>query len=649
MKDRKTITLQREALLERASMQEESRTVAISLSSEAPVRTMFGDEVLEHSERAVDMSRDQGNGFPLLWSHDPGTPIGRVRGIRIEDGRLRGNAEFSDNSERAQQVWADVRDGFLDSVSIGYRIDDYEAGDGDAYTVTRWTPLEASIVSVPADAQVGVGRNLQEIESMTDEVKAGTAKAPDNVEAITAAHERAKAAGRVEGQQIELERQSQVRELFVAFKGEQYDELRDACVNTPTTVDDARKRLLDLVGSQNGKVVGSDYRQPEGGGFHDAQTYADVTGGETDMEKWRRGATEAIELRGDMYEGDAAARSKLLAENPFVAMTLAELARDYLQRCGVSMRGLTREGIAGEAFVRAGVGSHGTSDFSAALADVANKAMLMGWTQSQETWSLITRQQSLPDFKPASLVALSLFPDLDPVLEGGEFKHKTIEDIAEKITLLTYGNLFSISRQAITNDDIPAFTSIPSNMGGAANRRIGDLVYNILINNPVMTQDGVALFDATHNNIGTGGPPTMAAVDEARVGMGLQKDPAGVTVGLRPTLMIVPLELEGTAIQLTQAEYDPASTAGTLAPNTVRETYIPVADHRLSADSALKWYMSSNPSISDALIVGFLNGQSAPFLDSMNGWSIDGIEYKVRIDAAAIPGDYRGLWQNLGV
>lgn len=649
MKDKQGATLQREALLERASIQDDGRTVTVSLSSEAPVRTMFGNETLEHSERAVDMSRDSGNGFPLLWSHDAGTPIGRVRGVRIEGGKLRGEATFSENSERAQQIWADVRDGFLDSVSIGYRIDDFEAGDGDAYTVTRWTPLEASIVAVPADAQVGVGRNFKGYEMAEDVKSAGTDKAPDNVTDLTAAHERAMAAGRVEGQKLELERQSQVRELFVAFQGEKYDALREACVNTPCTVDEARKRLLDMVAGQNAPVVGSDYRQPEGGGFHDERTYADVSGGETDMEKWKRGVLEALEIRSSMFDGDDKARSIVLRENPFVAMTLSEMARDYLSRLGVSMRGLNREGIAGQAFVRAGVGSHGTSDFASVLADVANKSMLIGWTQAEETWSMITRAQSVPDFKPASLVALSLFPELDTVLEGGEFKHKTIEDVHEQLTLLTYGNLFSISRQAIINDDMSAFTAIPGNMGGAANRKIGDLVYNILINNPVMTQDGVALFDAGHANVASvGAAPALATVEAARVAMGLQKDPAGITIGLRPTIMMVPLELQGTAIQLTQAEYDPASTAGTLAPNTVRETYVPVADHRLSANSATEWYMSSNPNNSDALIVGFLNGQSTPFLDSMNGWTVDGVEYKVRIDAAAIPGDFRGLYRNAG-
>lgn len=485
---------------------------------------------------------------------------------------------------------------------------------------------------------------------MPDEKRAGTDKAPDNnVAEITAAHERAKATGRDEGAAIERERQAQVRELFIPFKGDKFNELRDACVESAVTVDGARAQLLDLVGKQNGPVIGSDYRQPEGGGMHDERTYADVTGGETDMEKWKRGVLEALEIRSSMFEGDEKAKAIALRENPFVAMTLSEVARDYLSRCGVSMRGLNREGIAGQAFVRAGVGSHGTSDFASVLADVANKSMLIGWTQAEETWAMITRAQSVPDFKPASLVALSLFPDLDTVLEGGEFKHKTIEDLHEMIVLLTYGNLFSISRQAIINDDLNAFTSIPGNMGGAANRKIGDLVYNILINNPLMTQDGVALFDlAAHANEGTPAAPTLESVEEARVGMGLQKDPAGVTTGLRPTLMMVPLELQGTAIQLTQAEYDPASTAGTLAPNTVRETYMPVADHRLSANSAQEWYMSSNPNVSDALIVGFLNGQSAPFLDSMNGWTVDGVEYKVRIDAAAIPGDYRGLWRNAG-
>ncbi len=135
------------------------RSYPISLSSEEPVDQWFGREILDHSRGAVDLSRAEG--MPLLRDHDPTQQIGAVRDLRIgRDRKLRGNIVFSKSAGDVEQ---DVADGIRTNMSVGYRVNHYDvehgrAGEPDTYTATSWQPMEASIVSIPADHTVGVNR-----------------------------------------------------------------------------------------------------------------------------------------------------------------------------------------------------------------------------------------------------------------------------------------------------------------------------------------------------------------------------------------------------------------------------------------------------------------------------------------------------------
>lgn len=149
----------------RAEDSEDSGVYRASLSSEEPYGRWFGTEILDHSDQAVDLSRAR-DGLPLLWGHDGhtrGTVIGRVRNLRVEDKRLKGDLTFY-STPAAQEVRTIVDEGHRE-MSIGYTVERMklvEAGkDGtpDTYRCTRWTPMEASIVGVPADSTVGVGRS----------------------------------------------------------------------------------------------------------------------------------------------------------------------------------------------------------------------------------------------------------------------------------------------------------------------------------------------------------------------------------------------------------------------------------------------------------------------------------------------------------
>ena len=142
----------------------ESRTVELAFSSNAEIERWPGMiEVLDHSADACDLSRlnDRAN---LLFNHDASEVLGVVETARIDaDGMGRALVRFG-RSECAEEAWQDVQDGILTKVSVGYRIHDVKLTEErealDVYTVTRWEPYEISIVTIPADPSVGVGRSL---------------------------------------------------------------------------------------------------------------------------------------------------------------------------------------------------------------------------------------------------------------------------------------------------------------------------------------------------------------------------------------------------------------------------------------------------------------------------------------------------------
>jgi len=139
----------------------DERTIEFPFSSEYPVERYFGKEVLSHDERSADLGR-LNDGAPLLFNHDPNKVVGVVERAWIDGKKKRGYAKvkFSRNAF-AQEVLADVRDGVLRNVSFGYAINEMEQrGSGD-FVATSWAPYEVSVVSIPADPTVGVGRSLE--------------------------------------------------------------------------------------------------------------------------------------------------------------------------------------------------------------------------------------------------------------------------------------------------------------------------------------------------------------------------------------------------------------------------------------------------------------------------------------------------------
>lgn len=155
-------------VLAREAEDQDSRRRTISFSSEEPYRRWFGLEILDHADNAMDLSRLNEVGV-LLFNHKTDVVVGKVIRAWVEDRRGMAEVEF-DTDDDAEKIFGKVKSGTLKTTSVRYSVDAWEevvdgktSADGrftgPCQIARKWTPLEVSIVSVPADATVGVGRS----------------------------------------------------------------------------------------------------------------------------------------------------------------------------------------------------------------------------------------------------------------------------------------------------------------------------------------------------------------------------------------------------------------------------------------------------------------------------------------------------------
>jgi len=622
--------LTRQIELEIRSADSEQRTVPAVVSTSTPVDRGGWSEILLHTKAAIDLSRAP---LPLLTGHDSrSVNIGLVENLHLDGSKLRGVCRLG-NSKQADNLWPDIKAGIVRGLSVGYTVDTWEPGDDDNTEVaTRWKPHEVSLVGVAADPQAGLNRNLTRETTMDKNTEDTNVIQP---------HER--------WLKQEKARREEIRTLFQMHR--RVDDLMDQCLDDPAvTADRASKLLLSELGKRSSDPLAGDYRQSANGGSMSVRDMQDT--GRTAYGDWtardslgelEAGGTDAILMRGGI---------KIEKPHPAARdcsrMRMSDFAEAYARQYGHRTSGMSRDQLIRKALSTRGVIGHSSSDFPNLLENVASKALLAGFVETPAVYRQFCRIGNLPDFKEGSRTALSDFDDLEVVYENGEYKYGSFSDLKETITLATYGKLFSISRQALVNDDLNAFVNVPRGMAAAAVRVIDDLAVGVITTNAALNQDSTALFHANHNNLETsGGAPSVSALDEGFVAMAGQTGPNGAILDVFPSILLCPSALDATSRVLTRAVNDPdASVIATPNPFQGRLTVVSTA--RLDVDSTIKWYLLADPGMFDTIEVAFLDGQSSPFLESKDGWSQDGVEYKVRLDAAAAALDFRGVYQNSG-
>lgn len=621
------------------TLDREARTVEAVVATSEWIDGPLGPERLLMTAQAVDLSRAVPS-VPLHDDHGPqyggsltGARIGVAENLRVSNGKLKARLRFSRN-EGGSAALQDIEDKIITHVSVGYRVLDARPTK-KGLLITRWAPHEVSTPSVVADRAAVIQRN---------------ATMPDDEYVDTTGHNTPidQTLEYQAGIRAEQARTSAVNAAFDPFPNA--GDLRTRALAEKWDVERVRTELLTFLGKD---------ATPTGRG-------PDIVAGEDAMQKFVRGASEALCVRANIViDPDTVKRperipvaimsqaeaAKLTNQNPYLGYSLRELAREYLRVAGDSVRGDAKT-LVGQAFTRAAIIGHSTSDFANLLVDAANKALQLGYEEAPETWEVWTKPGTLPDFKVGHRPKLSTFSDLDEVPESGEVKYGTFSDFKETIQLAEYSKLFTITRRAIINDDLGAFTDAPRAMARAASRNVGDLVYAILSNNGAMS-DGNALFSAAHSNYvagGSGAAPSVTTLNAAYASMARQTDPGGATLNVTPTFIVAGHTLRGTIDALLASSLNPAQGAITsfMQANIWQARLTPVYDARVDADDVAKWYLAAAKNAGETIETAFLNGVRTPRLEREETITVSGVVMRVSHDVGVSPLDWRFLYHNDG-
>ncbi|WP_211160104.1 prohead protease/major capsid protein fusion protein [Aromatoleum aromaticum] len=625
----------REASFKPATLNEETRTVELVWSTGAKVRRYdwwedkYYDEELSLDAAHVRLDRLNA-GAPLLKDHRASldNTIGVVERAWIEGAEGRALVRFSEREDVAPIV-ADVKAGILRNISVGYSVRKYEVikeeGAVDIYRAVDWEPAELSFVAIPADVDAQVRSAPEPGAERTECIfinRAQPATQGDpgmGTQATPAGNAPAETvnADQVRAEAIAAER-TRSTEITALCKRHNVA-LADKLIADGASIEQARAAILEHLATRD--AAGTAGRTPQ------VQTLQD----ETDT---RRAAVENAILNR------AAPGRHKLDDNgrQYRGLSLLEVGRSLLEAQGINTRGMDKLQLAQRAM-------HGTSDFPAILANVANKTLRAAYEAAPQTFRPFSKQATAPDFKQIQRTQVGDAPQLKKVNEHGEFTYGTIGEGKETYQLATYGRIIAITRQTIINDDLGAFTDMPAKFGRAAANLESDIVWGIVTGNAAMA-DGVALFHADHGNLaGAAAAISVASLGLGRAAMRKQTSLDGQNINVMPAYLLVPAALETVAQQYTSAAY--VSTKGADI-NPFASTLQVLAEPRLDAASATAWYLAADPAQIDTLEYCYLDGNEGVYLETRNGFEIDGMEIKARLDFAAKAIDHRGLFKNAG-
>lgn len=701
-----------DCVIRKAEGEGKERTFILSFSSEEPYIRWFGPEILDHAEGAVDLSRLNSIGV-VLFNHDRDKVMGKIEKAWIENSR--GQAEITfDTDEEAEKIFQKVKGGTLKGVSVGYQVDSWEevmpgrqSADGrftgPCSVARKWSPLEISIVSVPADATVGVGRSLDGDKDAVRETYARRLQYNKNLykktevtkmtreqilarqnEILVAASGRAMTdAERTEFDSL----QRALEALDAAGNGEtgHADQQRDAGEAGNETPEAAPEDTEEARGGMEAQDVqraiqadrnrirqveelcrefGMDSRQyvDSGASLDTARaavieelrrggapisTGARVTSDEGD--KFRRAATDGLMMRSGLRVENAENGSE-----EFRGISLRDLAIECLAREGESEGSLRRKSSDELYAMLSRQFYNPTSAFPAIMDSTIRKSIVELYKNVPTTFQEFTTKGTLPDFKETSdhEYVIGGVGDFLEVPENGEIKADMPKtELLPQRKLKTYGKQFSMTRQAFINDDIGFLTKVPGLYATAAKKTIDKQVYSILFDNPAIF-DGKALFHADHKNqITSGSKPTQAAIQNMILLMQKQTDQFGEPIYMTPRDIIVPVGYEfdlAVIFRSTQVTGSSNNDVNPLYNYPLKVVQSPVLN-AYAGSNACPWFMTADEASARGIQVDYLNGQETPTVRRMEVPGTLGFVWDIWLDWGISVRDFRGIVKNAGV
>lgn len=365
----------------------------------------------------------------------------------------------------------------------------------------------------------------------------------------------------------------------------------------------------------------------------------------------RAALSDSIRLRAGVVVKTASDQVRKLA-----GLSLCDQFRQYLIAVGVTDAAFYSRARLAELMTsqrqRAAL-AQSTSDFDNILLDAANKTLRQAYTEYASTWQLWAKRGTNPDFKAGNRILLSEVATPTSRAEGAPITYSTLTDGKEQVTLAEYATGVKLTRRAIINDDLDAFSRIPTQMGLAAKRLEDNLAYDILTANANLA-DGGALFNSTavtttggHANTASAGTPTVANIQTVATLMRKQRGLKTESyLDVRPKTLIVPVALEAVAAQLVGSNVDPAKSNAAMNPFFNALTV--VSHPRLDASSATYWYLAADPNSVDTVEVCFLQDEPEPVMKNETEFDTDDVKFAVRHTVTAKAIDFRGLARNTG-
>lgn len=611
----------RRAPLSASTYDAEARTFEADLATATPIRRGGFLEVLEISAGAIDLGRVASGLAPLLDSHNAyalGAVLGKLNSTRIENGKLVGTIALAD-TDAGRAAEGMIARGEARGISVGYAVTEWRhdrGADGqlDTYTATRWELLEVSLVPVPADAATGVRSFPKESHAMTEQTPqpaTGTPAPPmtrfaadEAVTFVQVARSFGDAAERyaqelVSGNAAGQYSAQAARDAFMRFAGEQ-QQARSASVRAGPSV---------------------------------------ATGGETSANPQFRREAMVGALHAMIARKEPAPESR-----EFANLSIPQIAAELLVEQGE--RGVHRLS-AQETVQRAWNGTRSvdprgfqtTFTLPELLQDAGNRYLRERFEAVQSPIKQVAQRRSVPDFREITGVDLSGAGLLEKVLESGEIKSGYLSARAEKYRVETFAKRFALSRQAIVNDDLGAFSTMLAKLATAAAETQAKILADLVNSNPDLA-DGTAVFHADRGNLAdTGAAPSAAALTVARKAMRGATDLDGNPVIVAPRYVLANPEYETDLEVLLATTYAPASVEDA---NPFAGRLIPLIDPRLEAGP---WYVFSDPAIQSPLEIAYLNDQEAPFIEMQEAWTSLGSEYRAYFDFGAGFVDHRGAFK----
>jgi hypothetical protein len=618
-------------------------------------------------------------GAPLLDSHSAYSVsdiLGTVvpGSVQTTKKALLATVRFSKRAS-VDEIWQDVKGGIVRDVSIGYRVFAYEEKPGKGpgapavRTATSWEPFECSLVPIPADAGAKV-RGEEPADANACEIvqPAPPEPAPATSEVTEARAETEPQESVAEGEEA-MPDQKRAAESFVADlsltpppkpaatpepsdrdKGAEAERVRcmgihKACRNARmpvaleedliakgVTLEAAQTRILEEIATRD--MAGTP--APVAGA-----TRVEVTGDDPFLVV-RDGITEALLYKAHPYQPERRDGFGRVVEGErgfkltdkgreYMGLKLLRIAERFLVTRGIRTERLNDNEIAGMALgLTRGDGMHTTTDFANLLADVAGKTLRQAYIEAPQTFSPITRRTFASDFKDIKRLQLGEAPALEVVGEHGEIKSGTVGEAKETYHLSTYAKKFAITRKALINDDLDAFSRLPLMFGRQARNIESDIVWACITGN----------LDAT------GAAISVDSISAGRLAMRTQTGIDGTTyLNINPRYLIVPAALETLAQQFVTA-ITPAQASNV---NPFVGQLQVIAEPRLDANSTIAWYLAAAVAdMQDVLELALLEGQDGPLVEQEVGFDVDGIKIRCRHDIGAKAIDWRGLYKNNG-